>query len=878
MQRYLLPVIPKKYLFRTELVKEMDIALQGKSSVIFLKAPAGYGKTYLLIDYAHHIKQQGNRVVWASLDNDNNSPEFFFNYFLNALKTQNLIDENIIFDENISLVTFIYQLIDELQQSKQSVYLFFDDFQHITHPVIVDFFQQLILNSAENIFVILASRNDLPFPSAKAFIGQKIFKIKAHQLAFSHDEIKHISEQSSQKSLSLEQVNIIFNKTGGWPAVIGLEGSLSNIEFDLTEKENLAEYFYEEVIGNLSEQEQLHLISISVSDFLCEPLVEELTEQSDFLQQTVMNLPVYRLDAQSLSEKYQWYVLQPLFKEYLRKQLKLNDKLDEEKLNKIVGDWYVSQDIHLEAVEHYIKADKFEQAVSILEENGVAIMASGDFPHFKNLISKLPYDVLVSNVSLLVLQDWYYTLTYQYDSARSNVQLIESMVAENLDIEDELNIQLLGLKAANAAWSDTLYLYQDKVDQMMEQRPLVLPFMENALRCVQSMGLLHRNEFERLDLLADAALFFAHGGSFFYSTINIRISVAMKSFVLGEFSLCKLQSEDIEKFISEHHANSPLIHIAKVLQGMLAYVQGDLATAELHFVNSGEAINYLAEPSFLAWYQACHIQLLTDLNQNDKRELLIEKTLELMASRKLSFSKIPSYFEAINYYISINDRDEALELYHKIKNENIDATTPENNHLIFNEQLLDCLVFSSQGSYEKSIPTLIELAEQYAQVGRVLQQSKCLVMLVNNYILKQDNINAKQVLKKLIAVASKKHLLQYFARLDNNAIGFIHEWSLTELSPLRKAFMIDICQRFEGTDVKQRFNIVQVERLTSAEQKVMEMLGTGYSNQQIGDHLCVSINTVKTHLKNSYAKLGVSNRIQAIQVFGQLQHSQNNSA
>jgi len=53
------------------------------------------------------------------------------------------------------------------------------------------------------------------------------------------------------------------------------------------------------------------------------------------------------------------------------------------------------------------------------------------------------------------------------------------------------------------------------------------------------------------------------------------------------------------------------------------------------------------------------------------------------------------------------------------------------------------------------------------------------------------------------------------------------------------------------------------EDLTGAEHRVLEMLVGGMSNKEIGFALDVTENTVKTHLKNIFGKLGVSDRTSA---------------
>lgn len=60
------------------------------------------------------------------------------------------------------------------------------------------------------------------------------------------------------------------------------------------------------------------------------------------------------------------------------------------------------------------------------------------------------------------------------------------------------------------------------------------------------------------------------------------------------------------------------------------------------------------------------------------------------------------------------------------------------------------------------------------------------------------------------------------------------------------------------------------ERLTNRELEVLELLAGGHSNTEIADTLVVSMNTVKSHLKSIFGKLGVVSRTQAVVRAGEL--------
>ena len=56
-----------------------------------------------------------------------------------------------------------------------------------------------------------------------------------------------------------------------------------------------------------------------------------------------------------------------------------------------------------------------------------------------------------------------------------------------------------------------------------------------------------------------------------------------------------------------------------------------------------------------------------------------------------------------------------------------------------------------------------------------------------------------------------------------------------------------------------------VEYLTDRETEVLELIAEGLSNMEISEKLHMSVNTVKTHVKNIYSKLSVNRRVQAVQ-------------
>ena len=52
--------------------------------------------------------------------------------------------------------------------------------------------------------------------------------------------------------------------------------------------------------------------------------------------------------------------------------------------------------------------------------------------------------------------------------------------------------------------------------------------------------------------------------------------------------------------------------------------------------------------------------------------------------------------------------------------------------------------------------------------------------------------------------------------------------------------------------------------LTTREEETLILLTKGYANKEIADHLNLSIETVRSHLKNIYTKMHVRSRAEAV--------------
>ncbi len=877
MNKILVPSIPKNLFRKASLITQINEAFQRETNLILINAPAGYGKTYLMLDYAKHLSSKNKNciAIWLQFEFDSQSIEDYFSSFITLLKFAGVLSPNFFYDENISLFKLMNSILAELENVQEDICFFLDDFQYIKDDKVIDALEQFLLNDNDSIKILLTSRKKLPFSLVKAFINDQVSQISHEDLVFCAEEIKTYSETYHRRSYSLEEAQAITDKTGGWPTVLPLNPDNFNFDDDYQElivastSRNLTELLYKEIIEVLSEDEKEYLSVLSICNFLSEPLIRVLIGDESINMNHLDNIPLMNINNPLLPTQLTWYTFQPLLRHYLENELKSTDLDLYIKLNVNAANWYLKQEIYVEAVEHFIKGNEFLKAIEILEINGINIIASGNFPRFKKLIQKLPYKYLLSNASLLMLQGWFYTLNYQHSSATATSNSMKKMLAESPQIENALKYQIIGLDAVIAHFSDRLFLHIDDIKQTLYEKPVNSEYMENSLRSLIASHYLNTNEFSKLECIKNESLFFVKGGSLFFSSIYLYVTFAMKEFSQGNLGECLTICSQTEEFMTNWCNETRLWHIIKVIRGMVAYINGELTKAKELFNNSGKIVSYLSDPSLLSWFYPIHIRLLSDLGLKAKQEELQEKLISLCNSRGLSFSKCPLIYETVVFYLNINHPDDALSLYMQYKEELKETEFIENHHLFSDINMLDALMLGAKGQFEQQQKILLDLGAKYESSGRKIQQLNCLVLLVNSSFESKNISLAKQTLKKIVTVAASQNLIQMLSKLRPEGIELLGEWTLSEWSPKRKLFMSEVCSRFSQEPSNLKLSTFQIEPLTQSEKKVMEFLSLGYSNKVIAEKLDVSINTIKFHLKVIFSKLGVSNRIQANLAYSQ---------
>jgi len=329
----IVPVPPRPgTLLRKALIQRLGAA-EGYP-FISISGPAGSGKTTLAGQW---ITQKRPQVAWYSLDEEDNAPDLFFRYLLEALaRTEERFHKSFKpMLENQRELTgdkVIPHLIASLSNYPRNIHIVLDDFHQIINGVIHDSLVRIIQYSPTNLHFIILSRHDLPAPIAAATIKKERLAILSSELRFTEKETAALYKEIFPLSLSPEQIHDLHRHVEGWAAglhLIGLSVGSRNAPVDLIDildqaKEQVACYLIHDILNRQPDKIRNFVFTTALLDRFCPEMCAEVTGMSDSDQMLdhlkCMNLFLVPLSAESGSDR-KWYRYNYMFSDVVRQQV-----------------------------------------------------------------------------------------------------------------------------------------------------------------------------------------------------------------------------------------------------------------------------------------------------------------------------------------------------------------------------------------------------------------------------------------------------------------------------------------------------------------------------------------------------------------------------
>ncbi len=227
-------------------------------SIFLLEAPAGYGKSTLIQQWRRALTEKGERSFYLCFSRKDNNPSSLKLNLLGVLKSEWSIDlpDSI---QNLDLSALMNHLLGTVSGGGTGVTLFLDSCEAVVNPHVLRYIARAIESCPATVRFVLSGRTAIRVPRAKAVLSGELVRLSAQDLAFTRSEIARIADRWRGSPLAENELDAIYQKTGGWPVMLRL-ASLEWRRLDDPAKlrealsganEIVSAYFMEEVLEKL---------------------------------------------------------------------------------------------------------------------------------------------------------------------------------------------------------------------------------------------------------------------------------------------------------------------------------------------------------------------------------------------------------------------------------------------------------------------------------------------------------------------------------------------------------------------------------------------------------------------------------------------------
>ena len=359
--RFRIPAVRPDLVTRPQLLSHLDEGLRRGVGLTLVSAPAGFGKTTLISQWAASLNRP---VAWVTCDSSvslgggldtaprplGNDPLVFMQYLISAIRvvrpdSKAPAAEPLAAHESPRALAV--SLLNALAEANLPLVLVLDDYHAITHAAVHELTAFILDNRPPELHVVIITREDPPLPLARMRARGQVNEVRERALRFSHQESVAFFSQTMALSLSAQAVTTLENRTEGWITALQLAGVAMSQQDDIGvfiasfagNDRYIVDYILNEVLTRASESLRQFLCQTSVLDRFCAPLCQAITGSQN-AQAMLESIERANLFLIPLDNRREWYRYHSLFAEVMRLTLTEDEQC---RLHRLAAAWCAEQ-------------------------------------------------------------------------------------------------------------------------------------------------------------------------------------------------------------------------------------------------------------------------------------------------------------------------------------------------------------------------------------------------------------------------------------------------------------------------------------------------------------------------------------------------------
>ncbi|HEY5978274.1 MAG TPA: LuxR C-terminal-related transcriptional regulator [Microlunatus sp.] len=396
--------------------------------VVGVTAPAGYGKSTLLSEWA---AVEDRRVVWVSLDRLDDDPSALLSVLAAAYGRIAGLPDLVTEVRGLGLSTLGRagpRLASALRTSPVPFVLMLDDLHELQLPACHDVLSVVISGIPAGSQLVVASRAEQPHLPRLRVSGD-LLELGPSDLALDAAAAAQIFSQE-HVHLTPELAGEVTNRTEGWPVGLHLAAIIARAsDGDALaisgEDRYVADFLYREALQQLPEAVQQFLRRTAVLDQLGAPLCDAVLEDSGSEAQLRV-LEANGMFVVPLDRHRGWYRYHGLFREFLLAELRRVEPDVVEKLHLRAADWYEANGSAALAVEHLLNTTERDRCLHAMAGLALPTYQAGQLSTVQRWLSTVGERTIETYPPLAVLAAWAAVLTGQSAEAQRWAAFVDS--------------------------------------------------------------------------------------------------------------------------------------------------------------------------------------------------------------------------------------------------------------------------------------------------------------------------------------------------------------------------------------------------------------------------------------------------------------------
>jgi LuxR family maltose regulon positive regulatory protein len=436
------------FVARPRLVERLNQALS--SGLVLVSAPAGFGKTTAVVQWALQSKKDTS-IAWVQLDEGDNDPVRFWDYFIAALKTfkpaaGDVASSVLHSPQSYSIEAVLTSLINDVTDISRDFAVVLDDYHLIKSDAIHTALAFWLDHMPPRMHLVIATRADPPLPLAHFRGRGTLVEVGADDLRFTDEEAARLLKEMLGVSLTAEQVAALNAHTEGW--VVGLKMAALSVrgQRDIQSfisgftgsQRYVMDYLVEEVLKRQTGEVRDFLLKTSVVERMTASLCDFLTGGSRS-RDMLVELDRANMFLVPLDESRQWYRYHHLFGDLLRHQLAANRGADEvTRLHQQASQWYEDNRLPDDAIHHALATRDWERGMNLIAAESESRLKRGEWNTLLGWFQAIPDEMLRTRPRLYSQYSNVLVTAGQFQAAEDALKHLERTAQEDAGLLGEV--------------------------------------------------------------------------------------------------------------------------------------------------------------------------------------------------------------------------------------------------------------------------------------------------------------------------------------------------------------------------------------------------------------------------------------------------------